>query len=143
MIRTVSTVPACAKSSRRSSSVAWNERLPTNSLAAIARPSWHSRKRLKKGRLLDTLPRDTDRLVTGGDTCQGNPLAGQEPSEIDATGRPAVHRDADPGEERRARGGEEADEIRDVLRARDPLERVRRHRLRAILLDRLPSRRGL
>src|SRR5438876_4038457 len=56
---------------------------------------------------------------------------------------PAVHGDADPGEERRARGGEEADEVRDVLRARDPLERVRGHRFGAMLLDRLPRRRSL
>src|SRR3989337_772588 len=35
MIRTDSTVPACWKSSRRSSSVAWKERFPTNSLAAM------------------------------------------------------------------------------------------------------------
>src|SRR5882762_100905 len=39
MIRTVSTVPACANSSRRSSSVAWKERLPTNNFAAISRTS--------------------------------------------------------------------------------------------------------
>src|SRR6266508_5315325 len=34
-MRTDSTVPACWKSSRRSSSVAWKERLPTNSFAGI------------------------------------------------------------------------------------------------------------
>src|SRR5262252_6163062 len=35
-MRTDSTVPACWNSSRRSSSVAWKERLPTNSFAGIA-----------------------------------------------------------------------------------------------------------
>src|SRR5882762_9472963 len=37
-MRTDSTVPACWKSSRRSSSVAWKERLPTKSFAGIAEP---------------------------------------------------------------------------------------------------------
>src|SRR5205085_1154430 len=39
MIRTVATVPACANSSHRSSSVAWKDRLPTNNFAAISRTS--------------------------------------------------------------------------------------------------------
>src|SRR5713101_7126585 len=56
------------------------------------------------------------------------------PSRIDAPCGPAVHRDADAGEERRARRGEEADEVGDVLGRGDTPELVGRQRLRADLL---------
>src|SRR5215467_15768878 len=114
MMRTVSTVPACWNSSRRSSSVAWKERLPTNSFAAIAilLPSMQA---APVGHPAASIGAPS--LVTGGNACQG-PVRGamaraprprrgaSEPFrsalEVDAARGPSVDGDADARDEGRA-----------------------------------------
>src|SRR6266545_4560813 len=121
-MRTDSTVPACWKSSRRSSSVAWKERFPTNSFAAIARPPSPSKSGGNGTLLPGSLPVVAQGYMTTGDACQGGQKSMR--SQVDSAGRPAVHGDAHAGYERGARRYQEAHEIGDVLRSRDAFQRV-------------------
>src|SRR5437899_12342076 len=95
--------------------------------------------------------------MTGGDACQGArrgriTVAGAPPgrraadasflvSGVDAPRGPSVDGDADPGDERGARRGQEAHDVGDVLGRRNAAELVGRLDGRAHLVDRLP--RGL
>src|SRR2546422_3850531 len=141
MIRTVSTVPDCWKSSRRSSSVAWKERFPTNSFAAIAQPPSPSKSGGNRTLLPGSLPVVAQGYMTTGDACQGGHKSMR--SQINSAGRPAVHGDANAGNEGGARRYQEAHEIGDVLRGRDAFQRVVTRRLGTLRLDGLARRCGL
>src|SRR2546422_10692650 len=133
MIRTVSTVPDCWKSSRRSSSVAWKERFPTNNFAAIARPPSPSESGGNRT-LLPGCPVLAQRYMTTRDACQGDRKT--QESEVDAASGAAVHGDAHAGDERGPSRHQKADQIGNVLGSRDTPERIVARRLRAPSLDR-------
>src|SRR5262245_16407400 len=96
-MRTDSTAPDCWNSSRRSSSVAWNDRLPTNSLAGIANLLPHLEPRASPPQAhrrgvghnapdtesigaLCYMPRKGGPYPTFGFwACQGNPYGGKDP----------------------------------------------------------------
>src|SRR2546422_6191153 len=141
MIRTVSTVPDCWKSSRRSSSVAWKERFPTNSFAAIARPPSPSKSGRNRTLLPGSLPVVAQGYMTTGDACQGGQKSMR--SQINSAGPPAANGNANAGNDRGARRYQEAHEIGDVLRGRDAFERVVTRSLGTLRLAGLARRCGL
>src|SRR5262245_57951740 len=136
MMRTVSTVPDCWKSSRRSSSVAWKDRFPTNNFAAIVRPPSPSESGGNRT-LLPGYPVMAHRYMTGRDACQVDRK--MKESEVDAARRAAVDRDAHTRDERGSRRYQKADQIGDVFRRRDALERILPLHFRALRLHRLAS----
>src|SRR5207245_4078526 len=138
MMRTDWTVPACWKSSRRSSSVAWYDRFPTNSFADMA-PLPSPTQDTPALRRADPLDEGSDRgnrrvledgstLRGSGRQCQGDrgrsetrdrrraPTKKQPNSEVHATTGPAVHRDAGARDEPGALGRQEGNHGRNVLR---------------------------
>src|SRR5215831_4982867 len=123
MIRTDWTVPACWKSSRRSSSVAWYDRFPTNSFADMAHlpsPTQDTQALRRADPLIEGSDRGDRRVLVDGPTLRGSGRQCQGGSEVGAPTGSAIDRQTGAGDEPGSLGGQEGHHVRHVLGASDP-----------------------